>query len=343
MTSSNEQLAPVERCEHGVRWPHPCDECLDRDIPAGKSILDHPCFGLPGDPSGLSHRNSWPLSSDEHPYCARCGTEIEGENNRQKAGAPLHWEPRPLPNPRPVEQGEELVELIETRLLGVSPDDQDVILEDHDWRKIILALRQATANKAGGLWYRRWHEAQTKLAALRTPPAVEPDEGLVAVAYLIERLSGKGYGSPRSVVDAQKYDPTLEGFWIEGARERHRITPLYSTPSIRAQALDEAALQDWELPEDIASAIRSIGKAEWGATARKSAEDHAADVANSVRLTAEHFGQTEPQPMHGLYVEGTETVICHTGTSPNSAVHAQALTGAWNWLHDRALKGGQGV
>ena len=33
-----------------------------------------------------------------------------------------------------------LAELIETRLLGVEPDEQDLVLEDYDWRTILAAL-----------------------------------------------------------------------------------------------------------------------------------------------------------------------------------------------------------
>lgn len=33
-----------------------------------------------------------------------------------------------------------LVETIQTRLLGIRPDDQDVVLEDDDWRLILTAL-----------------------------------------------------------------------------------------------------------------------------------------------------------------------------------------------------------
>lgn len=36
-----------------------------------------------------------------------------------------------------------LADLIETRLLGVRPDDQDLALEDHDWRLILQSLRTA--------------------------------------------------------------------------------------------------------------------------------------------------------------------------------------------------------
>lgn len=94
----------------------------------------------------------------------------------------------------------------------------------------------------------------------------------------------------------------------------------------------------YELPAEIAELVNRVGRAEWGATAAHDADGHGQHVADSVRMTAAHFEQTEPQPMNGLYVEGTETVICHTGTSPNSAAIAQALTGAWNWLCDLAEK-----
>lgn len=37
-----------------------------------------------------------------------------------------------------------LADLIETRLFGVDPQDQDLQLEDHDWRLIVSALRGMT-------------------------------------------------------------------------------------------------------------------------------------------------------------------------------------------------------
>lgn len=85
-----------------------------------------------------------------------------------------------------------------------------------------------------------------------------------------------------------------------------------------------------ELPRDVIEHLLKIGPADWGATEAMSAEKHGADTANSVRLTAAHFGQTEDQRMSGLYMAGTDIVICHTGTSPNSAKTARILTGLWN-------------
>lgn len=90
-----------------------------------------------------------------------------------------------------------------------------------------------------------------------------------------------------------------------------------------------------EIPQDIVETVLKIGRAEWGSVSARSAEEHADHVRRSVEMTAEAFGQTEPQAMHGLYIEGTETVICHTGTSPNSPTNARALAGAWNHLYDQ--------
>lgn len=92
------------------------------------------------------------------------------------------------------------------------------------------------------------------------------------------------------------------------------------------------------IPQDIVDHMLKLGRAEWGSTPEHDADGHADHIRQSVRITAEHFGQTEPQKMHGLYLEGTETVVCHTGTSPNSPTSARALTAAWNHLHDACVQ-----
>jgi len=40
--------------------------------------------------------------------------------------------------------------------------------------------------------------------------------------------------------------------------------------------------------------------------------------------------------MHGLYIGGSDTVLCHTGTSPNSPTHARILTVLWNRFVEEA-------
>ena len=54
--------------------------------------------------------------------------------------------PRPIEDDTPTDAGEgspandDLARLIETRLLGVEPDSQDLVLDDFDWQRIIAAL-----------------------------------------------------------------------------------------------------------------------------------------------------------------------------------------------------------
>lgn len=93
-----------------------------------------------------------------------------------------------------------------------------------------------------------------------------------------------------------------------------------------------------ELPADIADHVLKLGRVEWGQTFAHDADGHGQHVADSVRATAAHFGQADDQHMHGLWLEGTDTVLAHTGTSPNAPKTTQALVGAWNWLVDQAAR-----
>ena len=98
----------------------------------------------------------------------------------------------------------------------------------------------------------------------------------------------------------------------------------------------QPASGDVAIPREIAEQVLSMGRVEWCATAEYNDAGHLAHLAESLRITRDHFNLEDlPVSMHGLYLEGTETVLCHTGTSPNSGTNAQALTGAWNWLHDQ--------
>lgn len=91
-----------------------------------------------------------------------------------------------------------------------------------------------------------------------------------------------------------------------------------------------------QIPREIAEQVLSMGRVEWGRTDEYTEVGHLAHLRESLRLTREHFNFADvPVAMHGLYLEGTETVLCHTGTSPNSGPNAQALAGAWNWLFDQ--------
>lgn len=89
--------------------------------------------------------------------------------------------------------------------------------------------------------------------------------------------------------------------------------------------------------KEMQEAAIKIGHVEWGTTHELSADGHAGHVKSSVEATAKHFKQEGPQKMHGLYAKGTNTVISHTGTSPNSPTHARILTALWNKFVDDAL------
>lgn len=91
-------------------------------------------------------------------------------------------------------------------------------------------------------------------------------------------------------------------------------------------------------PRDLVDQILEMGRIEWGAVQAKTDEGHILDFTETLRITRENFGVTEPtQELHGLYLEGTETVLAHTGTSPNSPKNARVIAGLWNSVHDALL------
>ena len=92
-----------------------------------------------------------------------------------------------------------------------------------------------------------------------------------------------------------------------------------------------------ELPDDIVDRILSVGRVEWGTTHSQVDEKHVDDLRDTLRLTREYFDiKAEETTMHGLYLAGTNIVLAHTGTSPNSPQHARILAGAWNQLVELA-------
>ena len=94
---------------------------------------------------------------------------------------------------------------------------------------------------------------------------------------------------------------------------------------------------DVKIPRDVAEQVMEMGRVEWGATAEQTANQHIEGFSNSLRLTREHFNLEDvPVQLHGVYLAGTETILCHTGTSPNSGPNARILVGLWNRLYDEA-------
>lgn len=96
----------------------------------------------------------------------------------------------------------------------------------------------------------------------------------------------------------------------------------------------------FQVPEDLEDTVLRMGPVQWGAAEAASDAKHKAQLGQTIRLTREFFGP-EAVPaltqMHGLYLEGSDRVLCHTGVSPNSPNNARALAGLWNALHTELL------
>lgn len=93
-----------------------------------------------------------------------------------------------------------------------------------------------------------------------------------------------------------------------------------------------------EIPQDVIESVLAIGEVEYGTTIEQSDEAHAAEHAETLRLTREHFGTVGDVAMKSVYLKDTNVVLAHTGTSPNAEQHARILSGLWNWLVENAQK-----
>lgn len=166
------------------------------------------------------------------------------------------------------------------------------------------------------------------------PVSTTPKDDVPQVDKWISDVSEALGLFPSVIKSGEAWSPTCEDVRQRARASLSRLgeavsAAISTTPPATVEAQREA------IPADIAAVVLRVGRAEWGQTESHDAEGHGRHVADSVRKTAAHFGQSGEQRMQGLYVEGTDKVICHTGTSPNSPDVARALTGAWNWLHDQ--------
>lgn len=93
-----------------------------------------------------------------------------------------------------------------------------------------------------------------------------------------------------------------------------------------------------DIPNDLETRIRAAGPVQWGQTGAKPDAEHLAEFATTLSETRKYFATEGDAELHGLYLDGTNFVICHTGVSPNSPLHARILTGLWNALHDQLGK-----
>lgn len=85
------------------------------------------------------------------------------------------------------------------------------------------------------------------------------------------------------------------------------------------------------IPDDIIERMMAVGFIEWGAVNNKTDEQHIEDFRDTLAITrAAHQMPNGLQSLHGCYLPGSSTIVCHTGTSPNSGDHARIIAGLWN-------------
>lgn len=98
------------------------------------------------------------------------------------------------------------------------------------------------------------------------------------------------------------------------------------------------------IPDMVRDHIISMGRVEWGAVAPKPDAQHLSYFKDTLDITRANFGLKGDQSLNGVYLDGTEVVLCHTGISPNSPENARIIVALWNYLHDKikaaAPKGG---
>lgn len=64
---------------------------------------------------------------------------------------------------------------------------------------------------------------------------------------------------------------------------------------------------------------------EWGEVPAKSDEEHCQDFAGSLSKTRQYFDLAGNLPLSGVYVPGSDRVLCHTGTSPTAGQRARFI------------------
>ena len=85
------------------------------------------------------------------------------------------------------------------------------------------------------------------------------------------------------------------------------------------------------LSDDDIRCLQECGEAEWGVVLGKPDVDHVIDFISTLKTTRKAFPEIpEMSRMNGMYKKGSDVVLAHTGTSPNSPIRASLLSILWN-------------
>lgn len=181
-----------------------------------------------------------------------------------------------------------------------------------------------------------WASVVAFVSAQGTPPNIAHGDEPYQRALLFHSGQDQAYAetdalqattaSPREEAERRRADNNWgRADYLADLLDQHGIAYEWGVPERKA------SLREVDIPREIAELALELGEVEWGATAELVAAEHIADFTETLRLTREHFNYEDvPVQLHGLYLKGAETVVCHTGTSPNSPTIARTLAGLWN-------------
>ena len=158
---------------------------------------------------------------------------------------------------------DDLARLIETRLLGVRPDSQDLQLEDHDWERIIAALsrrapavmtpmeelREQAAKIARGWPKGGWtgEAIAEAIEAMPLPaPVALPQAGVEPVACLWTCPDGSSFTTLSKVTD------TVRTMWIDKGYVETALGPISPTPTETPTAATPDDISECHTDKDLA-------------------------------------------------------------------------------------------
>lgn len=181
--------------------------------------------------------------------------------------------------------------------------------------KLIETVAEAMKDRAttwGGLT--KWDElAEAALTAIEEVGyIVVPSSLSLNKRRILEAMCQADAGAKGETVSAPA-EP-LQADLVAEASENHQWQP-----EVKWKPMDDEILAKltWLTEQGV----------EWGSTGAQTDEEHVEQFRKTLQETHAHFNTTEPRELHGVYLKGTETVICHTGTSPNSPMFARIITG----------------
>ncbi len=93
----------------------------------------------------------------------------------------------------------------------------------------------------------------------------------------------------------------------------------------------------FNLDDEQVAHLKKYGGVDWGGVGPHSDEKHAEQTLQSLKITRETSKLEGDQLLHGVFAKGNDTIVCHTGTSPVGAMHAQILTGLWNAMYHQVM------